>query len=82
MQLGIIGLGRMGAGIAGRLGEKGHEVVGFDSDPEMCDRLADKGLETASSITQLIDSLDEPRAIWLMVPAGPTVRSRRMWGLN
>ena len=73
MQLGIVGLGRMGAGIAGRLTEKGHQVVGFDSDPEVRARLAAKGFETASSITQLVESLAEPRAIWLMVPAGSTV---------
>ncbi len=73
MQLGIVGLGRMGAGIAGRLSVKGHQVVGFDSDPEVRARLGDTGIETASSVTQLIESLNEPRAIWLMVPAGSTV---------
>ena len=73
MQLGIVGLGRMGAGIAGRLREKGHRVMGFDSDPAVRAQLAAKGFETASSITQLVESLAEPRAIWLMVPAGSTV---------
>ncbi len=73
MQLGIVGLGRMGAGIARRLTEKGHQVVGFDSDPAPRTRLTGSGPETAASIAELVEKLDEPRAIWLMVPAGHAV---------
>ena len=53
MQLGIVGLGRMGAGIAERLKGKGHQVVGFDSDSEVRSRLAAKGLDTMPSIAKL-----------------------------
>ncbi len=61
MKLGLIGLGRMGAGIAERLRRDGHEVVGYDRDPALAD---------VGSLVELVTALDPPRVVWLMVPAG------------
>ena len=68
MQIGIIGLGRMGANIARRLMQNGHQVVGYDANAA-----AVKGLEgaaPASSVADLIKQLKAPRAVWVMLPAG------------
>jgi 6-phosphogluconate dehydrogenase len=73
MELGMIGLGRMGANMAERLMGAGHRVTGYDPDPEARKRLEDKGGSTADSLTALIKGLNAPRAIWLMVPAGKPV---------
>ncbi|MBI4728008.1 MAG: decarboxylating 6-phosphogluconate dehydrogenase [Acidobacteria bacterium] len=64
MKLGMVGLGRMGAAMAERLRRGGHEVVGFDRDPS---------LGQVSSLGTLVARLPAPRAVWLMVPAGPAV---------
>jgi 6-phosphogluconate dehydrogenase len=61
MKLGLVGLGRMGAGIAERLRRDGHEVVGYDRDPALRD---------VASLEALVASLEPPRVVWLMVPAG------------
>jgi 6-phosphogluconate dehydrogenase len=61
MQLGIIGLGKMGAHMAERLRRGGHEVIGFDRDP---------GLTDVGSLEELVDRLQTPRHVWVMVPAG------------
>ncbi|GAA1756512.1 phosphogluconate dehydrogenase (NAD(+)-dependent, decarboxylating) [Streptomonospora arabica] len=67
MQLGMVGLGKMGGNMAGRLRDKGHEVVGFDFDPELRD---------VASLSELAQRLEAPRTIWLMVPAGaPTLQT-------
>ncbi|WP_046468684.1 phosphogluconate dehydrogenase (NAD(+)-dependent, decarboxylating) [Allosalinactinospora lopnorensis] len=69
MQLGLIGLGKMGWNMAGRLRDKGHEVVGFALSPERRD---------VASLTELVDRLEAPRVVWLMLPAGePTAGSIR-----
>ena len=70
MDIGMIGLGRMGANMAQRLIQKGHRVVGFDPKPDARKTLQDKGGETAESLEALVSTLDTPRAIWMMVPAG------------
>jgi 6-phosphogluconate dehydrogenase len=71
MQLGMVGLGKMGANMTLRLLQGGHEVVVFDVDPEAVRRSVDDGATGASSLQELVQSLVAPRAVWVMVPAGP-----------
>ena len=73
MQLGLIGLGKMGGNMAERLRLGGHQVVGFDFNPEAVARLAASGNVGASSLEDLVKKLDAPRAIWIMVPSGAPV---------
>jgi 6-phosphogluconate dehydrogenase len=75
MRLGIIGLGRMGAGIARRLMRHGHEVVGYDRDEANVAALESDGGTGARSYGELVDQLETPRAVWMMVPSGPIVDS-------
>jgi 6-phosphogluconate dehydrogenase len=69
MQLGMIGLGRMGANMVRRLLRGGHRCVAYDVHPEPVEALVKEGAEGASSLDDLVQKLDRPRAIWLMVPA-------------
>jgi len=70
MQLGVVGLGRMGANIVRRLMRDGHRCVVFDLDPEAVKALEQEGAIGASSVADLIEKLSQPRAAWVMVPAG------------
>lgn len=70
MQLGIIGLGRMGANIARRLMKAGHECVVYDRDPKPGAALAGEGAVAAADLADLVSKLKAPRAIWVMLPAG------------
>ncbi|MDQ3893147.1 MAG: decarboxylating 6-phosphogluconate dehydrogenase [Actinomycetota bacterium] len=70
MQLGMIGLGRMGANIVRRLMRDGHECVVYDVSPDAVRQLEDEGATGATSVEELVAKLDQPRAIWIMVPAG------------
>ncbi len=70
MQLGMIGLGRMGANLVRRLMRDGHSCVAFDRTPAVVKQLEDEGAEGAHSLTDLVKKLERPRAIWIMVPAG------------
>jgi 6-phosphogluconate dehydrogenase len=70
MELGMIGLGKMGANMTERLVKGGHRVVGFDLDPESVQGVVDVGAEGASSLEGLVSALPSPRVIWIMVPAG------------
>jgi 6-phosphogluconate dehydrogenase len=70
MELGMIGLGRMGANMTERLVKGGHRVVGFDPKPEARKGIEDKGAESAASLDMLVASLKAPRTVWMMVPAG------------
>jgi 6-phosphogluconate dehydrogenase len=70
MQLGMIGLGRMGANMTTRLQRGGHEVVAYDRDASAVQRSAADGATGASSLQDLVALLSPPRAVWIMVPAG------------
>src|SRR3954465_11967189 len=74
MQLGMIGLGRMGANLVRRLQRAGHECVAYDHDPAAAASLTADGAIAATSLSDLVAKLDAPRAVWLMVPAGVTAR--------
>ena len=69
-QLGMVGLGRMGAGIVRRLLRDGHECVGYNRTPEAVAALATEGMVGASSLEDFASKLSAPRAAWVMVPAG------------
>jgi 6-phosphogluconate dehydrogenase len=66
MELGMIGLGRMGGNMAERLRQAGHTVVGYDHHPDVTD---------VSSLPELVERLKAPRAVWVMVPAGEATRA-------
>ena len=70
MQLGVVGLGRMGGNIARRLNEKGHDCVVFDRDAAAVDKLAAEHMTGATDLADFVAKLTQPRAIWLMLPAG------------
>jgi 6-phosphogluconate dehydrogenase len=70
MELGIVGLGRMGANMARRLMRDGHRIVAYDVNPEATATLAGEGAEGASSLQELAEKLSPPRSVWVMVPAG------------
>src|SRR3954447_15392176 len=69
MQLGIIGLGSMGANMTRRLLNKGHECITFDMSPKAVAEVAKHGAVGASSLQEFVNTISPPRAIWLMVPA-------------
>jgi 6-phosphogluconate dehydrogenase len=73
MELGMIGLGKMGSFMVERLVRGGHRVVGFDRDRPTVERVVEKGAAGAYSLERLLGQLKAPRAIWLMVPAGTVV---------
>lgn len=70
MQIGMIGLGRMGANMVQRLMKDDHECIVFDMSPDAVKKLAAQGATGADSLKDFISRLSKPRAIWLMVPAG------------
>lgn len=70
MQIGIIGLGRMGGNVARRLGRNGHEVVVYDRDSEAIASLKGDGAIGAADPAKLVQKLRPPRAVWVMLPAG------------
>ncbi|HZX77086.1 phosphogluconate dehydrogenase (NAD(+)-dependent, decarboxylating) [Lysobacter sp.] len=73
MELGMIGLGRMGANMAQRLVQGGHRVVGFDPGVQAREQAAQGGIEAVASLQELIERLPTPRVLWMMVPAGEVV---------
>ncbi|MFB6139363.1 MAG: phosphogluconate dehydrogenase (NAD(+)-dependent, decarboxylating) [Halosimplex sp.] len=73
MQLGVIGLGRMGQIVVDRVLDAGHDVVAFDLDEEAVAAAADAGATPADSVVDLAERLGDEKRIWLMVPAGDAV---------
>ncbi len=73
MELGLIGLGKMGFNMAERLRQGGHKVVGFDLNAETANKLTASGSLGVQSLDDLVKNLKAPRAIWIMVPAGDPV---------
>ena len=73
MKLGMIGLGRMGANMSERLIKGGHTIVGYARHAETVDQIVKKGAIGAYSLEELVEKLDSPRIIWLMIPAGKPV---------
>ena len=69
MQLGMIGLGRMGANMVRRLVRGGHQCVVFDRSPKAVEELVKEKAIGSSSLKDLVSKLQSPRAVWLMVPA-------------
>ncbi|MGV9574985.1 NAD(P)-binding domain-containing protein, partial [Streptomyces nigra] len=61
MQIGLVGLGKMGGNMRERLRAAGHTVVGYDTNPDLSD---------VASLADLVERLDAPRTVWVMVPAG------------
>jgi 6-phosphogluconate dehydrogenase len=71
MQIGVVGLGRMGGNISRRLMRAGHACVVFDANPSASAELAKEGATAAQSLEGLVEALnDKPRAVWVMLPAG------------
>ena len=73
MELGMIGLGRMGANMAERLVLGGHRIISYDRSPEAIQRVVDKGAVGSRSLADFVQQLSQPRAAWLMVPSGDPV---------
>jgi len=75
VQLGMIGLGRMGGNMVRRLMKAGHDCVVFDHSQDSVKKLGSEGAAGASSLAELVAKLSKPRAVWVMVPAGPATES-------
>ena len=75
MQLGMVGLGRMGANLVRRLLSRGHECVVFDAQTPAVDALAAEGAQAARDLHDLVRQLAAPRAVWVMLPAGEITES-------
>ena len=75
MQLGMVGLGKMGANMTERLVKGGHEVIGYDLSPDAVARVEAIGAGGANSLEDLVAQLASPKSVWVMVPAGDPTRS-------
>jgi 6-phosphogluconate dehydrogenase len=75
MQLGMIGLGRMGGNIVRRLMKNGHSCVVYDALPDSVNQLASEGAVPSQDLKQFMDQLTSPKAVWVMLPAGPITES-------
>jgi 6-phosphogluconate dehydrogenase len=75
MQLGFIGLGKMGGFMVERLLRDKHDIVGFDLSPDVIKKIADKGMTPSSSMADMVGKLKGRKAVWVMVPAGKPTES-------
>ncbi len=75
MELGFVGLGRMGGNMVTRLARAGHRIVAWDPSADAAKRARDNGASLAASLTELPKALTPPRAVWIMVPAGEPTES-------
>src|SRR5438034_7955524 len=75
MQLGFVGLGKMGLNMVTRLARGGHSVVAFDRSADAVAKSVAGGAKGAASLDDLVKALTPPRAIWIMVPAGDPTES-------
>jgi 6-phosphogluconate dehydrogenase len=75
VQIGLVGLGRMGANMVRRLEKGGHKCTVFDLSADNVKKLTNEGVQGASSLADLVSKLPKPRAVWVMVPAGPATES-------
>ena len=73
MQIGFIGLGKMGFNLVQNLLQHNHQVVAYDIENQLVTRIKDEGATGATSLAELVNALEKPRAIWLMIPAGSLV---------
>src|SRR5881628_348502 len=80
MKIGMVGLGRMGGNMTARLIRFGHQVVAFDPNQEARQHAVAAGAEEAVSLEDVVSRLQPPRAVWIMVPAGP-ITERTLDGL-
>jgi 6-phosphogluconate dehydrogenase len=78
MQLGMVGLGRMGGNIVRRLMRQGHSGVVYDRNPKAVSELAGEGATSARSLDDLVTKLTKPRAVWVMLPAGEATEAAVM----
>jgi 6-phosphogluconate dehydrogenase len=76
MQLGFIGLGRMGSNMVRRLLKDGHEIVAYNRSPEKTQEIATEGATASFSIAELVAKLEKPRTAWIMVPAGDATEAQ------
>ena len=77
MQLGMVGLGRMGGNIVRRLLRAGHHCVAYDRDPAPGAALAAEGAVAVADLPAMVAALDAPRALWVMLPAGAATDEER-----
>ncbi|MCH4886928.1 decarboxylating 6-phosphogluconate dehydrogenase [Acidaminobacter sp. JC074] len=73
MKLGLVGLGKMGYPLALNMKDHGHDVIAYNRSPEKRRLIEREGVKTVDSLKALVESLEKPRTIWLMVPSGETV---------
>ena len=74
MQLGMVGLGRMGGNMTERCMRGGHEMVVYDRNPQTVAGYVGKGAVGATSVADLVSKLRTPKAVWLMLPAGRSLK--------